>query len=159
MKLCSLRRARVVLMAVAASCGAAVAIFAADAGSAAAAPAAKPVVVVTCTGKTAVRPSSYVLTCADANNYLSGLDWVSWTGVAFGTGIQRINACYPACFSGKFYSFPVLVTLWRARLLPGHGGLLYFTRLTIIRTGSLKLPHNPDLPQTQTYVLSPSGGI
>jgi len=158
MKLSSFRRARVVVAA-AASCAAAAAVFAVGSGSAAAAPAAAGPVVITCAHTTATSPSSYVLTCADGNNYLSSLHWVSWAGVAFGTGIQRINACYPACFSGKFYNFPVLVTLWRAVPRPGHRSMLYFTRMTVIRTGSLKLPHNPILPETQTYVLSPSGGI
>jgi len=158
MKLSSFGRARVVV-AVAASCGAAAAILAAGAGSATAAPAARGVVVVTCTGRTAVRPSSYVLTCADGNNYLAGLRWVHWSGVAFATGVQRINACFPTCAAGKFYSFPVLVNLWRAQPLPRHRGLAYFTRLTLVRTGSLTLPHNPSLSQTQTYVLSRTGGI
>jgi hypothetical protein len=158
MNLSSFGRARVVVAA-AASCGAAAAILAAGAGSATAAPAARPVVVVTCTGRTAVRPSTYVLTCADGNNYLSRLRWVHWAGEAFGMGLQRINACHPTCVSGKFYSFPVLVTLWRPRRLPGRHGLLYFSRLTLIHTGSLRLPHNPDLPQTETDVLSPTGGI
>jgi len=158
MKLSSSRRARV-LVAAAASCGAAAAVFAAAAGSATAAPAARPVVIVTCAGKAVVRPSSYVLACADADTYLSRLHWPTWTGVAFGIGILRIDACFPSCAAGKYYSFPVLVNLWRARLWPGHGGRLYFSRLTLVQTGSLKLPHNPDLPRTQTYDLSPSGGL
>jgi len=157
MRMSSFSRARLVVAA-AATCGAAAAVFAVGAGSAGAAPAPGPV-VVTCAHTAVVMPSSYVLTCADANNYLSGLGWVSWTSVAFGTGTQRINACYPACFSGKFYSFPVLVTLWRPRPRPGHRDQLYFTRMTLIHTGSLRLPHNPNLPETQTYVLSPGGGI
>jgi hypothetical protein len=157
MKLSSFGRARVVVAA-AAGCGAAAAILAVGAGAATAAPAARPVVVVTCTGRTAVRPSSYVLTCADGNNYLTRLGWVHWSRVAFAVGTERINACFPTCAAGKFYSFPVLVNLWRAQPLRRHG-LLYFSRMTLVRTGSLRLPHNPDLPRTETYVLSRSGGV
>jgi len=155
-KISSLVHART-LVAAAAGCGAAAAIFTAGAGTATAAPAAGRPVVVTCAHTTAVRPSTYVLTCADYNNYLASLRWASWTGVAFGTGVQRINACYPSCAAGKFYSFPVLVNLWRA--MPLRRGVLYFTRLTLVHTGSLRFPHNPNLPLTQTFALSRTGGI
>jgi hypothetical protein len=144
-----------VLAAAVAGCGAIAAVLAAASGSAAVASSAtaKPVVVVNCTGKAVVRPTSYILTCADANDALAGLHWASWQGVAFGGGTEVINDCYPNCASGKFFSYPVLITLWRAEPRPGHSGQRYFSRLTLIRTGSRTLPHERPLPLTQTYEL------
>ena len=84
-------------------------------------------VVINCQFKPQVRPSAMILTCADANDVLTGLHWVSWgTGAAFATGIEQINDCTPYCAAGKFINYPVLVDLWRAEPLPGHPGVLYF---------------------------------
>ena len=63
--------------------------------------------------------------------------------------------------AGHGHSFPVLVTLWRAEPRPGHPGQRYFTRLTLIYTGSRTyradhiLRH---LPVTATDPLSAYGG-
>jgi len=149
-----------VLAAAIAGCGAIASALAAGAGSAAVASsaAAKPVVLVNCTGKSVVRPSSYILTCADANDDLTGLHWVSWQGVAFGRGTELVNDCYPNCASGKFSSYPALITLWRAEPRTGHSGQRYFSRLTVIRTGSRTVPDGRTLPLTQTYELLPTVG-
>jgi len=59
------------------------------------------------------------------------------------------------------HNFPALAALWRTEPLPGHPGERYFTRLTIIYTGTRsyraggKTYH---LSQTVTYPLSASGG-
>jgi hypothetical protein len=100
----------------------------------AAAAEANPV-VVNCGNKLQARPSSFILTCADANDALAGLRWVSWRSEAFGTGSETINTCTPNCAEGKFISYPALVTLWRPEPLPGHPGVRYFTRITRIYTG------------------------
>lgn len=154
------RRAQVIA-GTAASCAAIAAVFIGLAGAASAASAApRPhdsVVLVNCAGKAQVEPSQFILTCADDGDYLAGLHWVSWKGVAFGSGTEHISDCYPYCAArtARFYSYPVLITLWRAK--SAHGNVRYFSRLTEIRTGSLKLPHNRDLAQTQTWDLVPSG--
>jgi hypothetical protein len=94
-------------------------------------------VVINCQFKPEIRPSAMILTCADANDVLTGLHWVSWgTGAAFATGIEQINDCTPYCAAGKFINYPVLVDLWRAEPLPGHPGVLYFSRVTRVYTAN-----------------------
>ena len=100
------------------------------------APAAETV-VVNCLFKTQTRPSWFILTCADAGDSLTSLHWVSWgSGAAFATGIERINDCTPDCAAGKFINYPVLVNLWRPEPLPGHPGVLYFSRVTRVYTAN-----------------------
>jgi hypothetical protein len=90
-------------------------------------------VVVDCSGQRQTRPSSFILTCADANDALTALHWVSWAdGQAFGTGIETVNTCAPDCADGKLVSYPALITLWRPEPLPGQPGVRYFTRITRI---------------------------
>ena len=96
----------------------------------------RSVIVVNCLGKQQARPSSFILTCADAGDVLTSLHWVNWAAEAFGTGTEMIKTCKPNCAEGGFASYPVLLTLWRPEPLPGHPGVLYFTRITRIYTGS-----------------------
>jgi hypothetical protein len=159
--------------AIAALCGlAAIAATACAAGSPAAAagrtqqqaglaPFGLPV-VISCARQAQTRPGRYTLACADGNAYLSGLHWAAWGGAsAFATGTDSFNVCIPTCTAGHLHSFPVLAALWRAEPLPGHPGEHYFTRLTVIDTGSLAYraggtTHH--LPATVTYPLAPAGG-
>ena len=136
------------------SAGQSPARFAAQSAAApAAAPAARPqahrahlrpaatdwvhaVVLVNCAHHAVILPRSFTLTCADANDVLTGLSWVSWRNVAFGSGTERINSCIPNCAAGHFHSYHALITLWRAQPR-GHGtGQLKFTRLTEVYTGA-----------------------
>lgn len=124
-------------------------------------PAAKPV-VFNCT-KAQVRPGSFTLTCADGNDYLAGLHWVSWSGgAAFGRGTEHVNDCIPNCAQGHFHAYPVLVTAWRAVARPGHPGQRYFSRLTDIYTGKrptyYRGPGKKYYPQTVTWPLSSTMG-
>lgn len=119
-------------------------------------------VVVSCTGHAQTRPSRYVLACGDGNAYLTGLHWSSWgPASAFAAGTDTFKVCIPSCTAGHLHNFPALAALWRAEQLPGHPGTRYFTRLTVIYTGSRsyraggKTYH---LPQTVTYPLSAAGG-
>jgi hypothetical protein len=94
-------------------------------------------VVINCLFKPQARPSSFVLTCADAGDSLTSLHWVSWgSGAAFATGVEQINNCTPNCAAGKFINYPVLVDLWRPEPLPGHPGVLYFSRVTRVYTAN-----------------------
>jgi len=94
-------------------------------------------VVVNCLFKTQTRPSWFILTCADANDVLAHLHWVSWgSGAAFATGVEQINNCTPNCAEGKFINYPVLVNLWRPQPLPGHPGVRYFSRVTRVYTAN-----------------------
>jgi hypothetical protein len=119
-------------------------------------------VVIDCATKHQVRPSSYILACGDAGAYISKLHWAAWGGqAAFGSGTDFFRVCIPDCVHGKLVSFPVLVALWRVRPLPGHHGVRYFTRVTMIFTGNRtykaggKTFHEP---QTLTEPLSAFGG-
>lgn len=119
-------------------------------------------VVVDCGGHAQTRPGGYVLPCVSGGVELTGLHWASWgSSAAFAGGIITINDCVPSCVGGHGHSFPVLVALWRAEPWPGHAGERYFTRMTIIYTGSTtysaggKLYH---LSATDTDPLSPYGG-
>lgn len=96
----------------------------------------RSVIVVNCLGKQQTRPSSFILTCADAGDVLTGLHWVDWASQAFGTGTEMINTCKPSCAEGKFVSYPALVALWRPEPLRGHPGVLYFTRITRVYTAN-----------------------
>jgi hypothetical protein len=74
--------------------------------------AAKPTHVLTCTGKLASKPSTYVLSCADANAGWTGMAWSGWnSSSATGHGILRQNNCTPNCVSGKFINYRATVTL------------------------------------------------
>ncbi len=120
-------------------------------------------VLVNCAGRAQVRPGGYVLTCADGNDYLAGLHWVSWSGgAAFGRGTEHVNDCIPNCAQGHFHAYPVLVTAWRAASRPGHAGQRYFGRLTEIYTGKrpayYRGPGKKYYPQTMTWQLSSTMG-
>ena len=94
-------------------------------------------VVVNCSYKQQTRPSSFILTCADAGDVLAHLHWVSWNpDAAFATGVEQINDCTPYCAAGKFINYPVLVNLWRPEPLRGHPGVLYFSRVTRVYTAN-----------------------
>jgi hypothetical protein len=97
------------------------------------------VVLVNCQHHAVILPHSFILTCADANDALTSLSWVSWRSVAFGSGTERINTCIPNCAAGHFHSYRALITVWRPRAR-GHGtGQLKFTRLTEVYTGARPL--------------------
>ncbi len=98
--------------------------------------AQRTVIVVDCLGKQQTRPSSFILTCADAGDVLTALHWVNWASQAFGTGTEMIKTCTPNCAEGGFVSYPALIALWRPEPLPGHPGVLYFTRITTIYTAN-----------------------
>jgi hypothetical protein len=91
-------------------------------------------VVVNCEHRAVIAPRTFILTCADANDYLAGLRWVSWRTEAFGTGVEHINTCNPNCAAGHFRRYRALITLWRPRHL--RRGLLEFTRLTEVYPGA-----------------------
>jgi hypothetical protein len=98
--------------------------------------ASRSTVVVNCLDKQQSRPSSFILTCADAGDVLTHVEWVNWASEAFGTGTEMIKTCKPNCAEGGFASYPVLITLWRPEPLPGHPGVLHFTRATRIYTAN-----------------------
>ncbi|MGH3187872.1 MAG: hypothetical protein ACRDPY_02225 [Streptosporangiaceae bacterium] len=119
-------------------------------------------VVVNCAMHAQTRPGTYILACGDGNGYVNKLQWASWgSSAAFATGSYVFNTCTPNCAAGHYVSFPVLAALWRTEPWSGHGGQRYFSRLTIILTGSTtykaagKTFH---VSATQTFPLSSLGG-
>jgi hypothetical protein len=118
-------------------------------------------VVLNCLYKTQTEPSNFILTCADANDVLAHLHWVSWgPTAAFATGVEQINDCTPYCAApgAKFINYPVLVNLWRPEPLPHHPGMLYFSRATRVYTANRPPLYNCDgtrtcYPQTATFDL------
>jgi hypothetical protein len=119
-------------------------------------------VIVDCAVTGQRRPAQYPLTCTGTSTSLAGLQWANWgPSAAFAVGRIGINDCVPSCVGGTGHSFPVLVTLWRAEPRPGHRGKSYFTRMTVIYTGSHSYRAGRklvSLPATITYPLSPGGG-
>jgi hypothetical protein len=107
-------------------------------------PAARPVaahasqtVVFNCLKHAQVRPKSFVLTCADGNDYLTGLSWSSWTPVAAtATGKQLVNDCEPYCAKGKFHSYPTMIVFWRPEPVAHHPGEKSFSRVTLLYLGA-----------------------
>jgi hypothetical protein len=68
--------------------------------------------VLTCAGKKAVQPTSYVLACADANTYFNSVHWTSWTSrSAEATATLVQNNCTPTCAAGRFVKYPATLTL------------------------------------------------
>jgi len=108
------------------------------------------------------RPGTYLLACGDGNAYVSKLQWASWgSSAAFATGSYAFNTCIPNCVAGHGVSFPVLAVLWRAEPWSGHSGQRYFSRLTVIVTGSTTYKADGKtyhVAATQTFPLSALGG-
>ncbi|MEW2507605.1 hypothetical protein AB0878_44815 [Amycolatopsis sp. NPDC047767] len=70
------------------------------------------VAIYTCTHDAVSAPSSYVLTCADANSQLQGLRWSGWgSPTAHASGVLSQNDCIPDCADGHFVQFPASVTV------------------------------------------------
>jgi hypothetical protein len=113
-------------------------------------------VVIDCTSMPQVKPSSYVLACADAGLGLEGMRWVSWTpSLASGYGRFYENNCLPNCASGTVTDYPVLATLWGSAAVPGLSSDERYTQLTLVFTGqrppAYSGPGKPTYPLSQTF--------
>lgn len=122
--------------------------------AASAAPAAsRQVVLVQCNGAGQVKPSATDQPgCMPSNELIPKLKWASWTSSAFATGVVAVNNCTPSCAGGKFIRYPILVVLWKAGAWPKHAGRKYFTKMTIILSGSGKQAPK-GVAKVQTYTL------
>jgi hypothetical protein len=110
--------------------------------------AAAPPVVFNCVPGQ-VRPRTFILTCADRNDYLTRLSWSAWSSAfASGTGTQMINACAPDCSVGTFHSFPVDVVFWHSAPVPRHPGKRYFSRVTVLYPVTRPPTYRHAKPQT-----------
>jgi len=62
-----------------------------------------PVTIVDC-AKSFVRPTSLIVTCADANRYVAGITWTNWGAPsATARGTLRWNDCSPTCVAGHWH--------------------------------------------------------
>lgn len=109
--------------------------------------AATPAKILTCRGKTVVKPKNFVIACADANAQLTATHWASWTAwSATGTTKFALNLCKPYCAASKISFFPRSKVRLFAPVNAKHGRL--FSKLTV----SYKL-HG----KTKTFTFSWSG--
>jgi hypothetical protein len=89
-------------------------------------------VVIDCASKPRTRPVSFVIACADGNNYLTRLTWTKWTqGLASGEGRETANDCQPSCAQGKLHIFHVQVILRGSAVVKRHGRERRYTTLTL----------------------------
>lgn len=99
--------------------------------------------VLTCAGKTVVRPARYVLACADANTYFDKIHWKSWGATsATGTATYVQNTCTPTCAQGSFVRRPAALTLSKPKKTP-YGLLFSVIHYRYLVAVSSTLPLKP----------------
>jgi hypothetical protein len=92
-------------------------------------------VVHNCLGHAQVRPGRFILTCADANDYLTGLRWKNWgPELASATGVEHVNDCVPYCAAGHVHRYPVDVVFWGTT--PARPGSQRYTSVTLLYPGA-----------------------
>jgi hypothetical protein len=78
-------------------------------------------------------PTSYTLTCADANIRITHARYAGWSAAgARGHGRYVYNTCSPSCAAGTFKHHPVRFMLYRPRTVKGHR---LFTRMVVQYAG------------------------
>ncbi len=98
-------------------------------------------VVLDCSFKPVVAPSTFIITCADAGIGAQDLHWTSWTPkLASGYGTIWANDCTPNCADGHFHYYPSLEVLWGSVTVKGHPADRRYTELTVIFTGKTRPP-------------------
>jgi len=76
----------------------------------------KPAGIMSCAQAVVVKPSSFVISCADGNAYLQRIKWSRWTPTsANATATYTENNCIPYCAAGKFINYTARVTLSAVR--------------------------------------------
>jgi hypothetical protein len=81
-----------------------------------------------------VKPSTFVVSCADANSEFTDLRWTDWgSETAYATGVARWNDCTPTCVDGHWRSEPATLWAWAPRddrsHLDGHHGVAIYTKV------------------------------
>lgn len=98
-------------------------------------------VVLNCSLKPVVAPSTYTLACADDGIGVRDLHWTSWTPkLASGYGTLWENDCKPNCAEGHFHYYRSLEVLWGSAEVNGHPAERRYTKLTVIFTGKTRPP-------------------
>jgi hypothetical protein len=66
-----------------------------------------PTKLLSCAGTTVVRPSSFVISCADRYIELTKAHWSTWSkDAASGTSDFGLNACVPTCVASTMSYYP-----------------------------------------------------
>ncbi|HKH22371.1 MAG TPA: hypothetical protein VKA88_02020 [Solirubrobacterales bacterium] len=100
-----MRRAALLLVAIAAIATASIAAPAATAGG------KLPLLISNC-AKPKFKPANVILACGDASFGATAMTWSKWTRKrAVGTGTGQINDCNPDCAHGKPKTAPVQLRL------------------------------------------------
>jgi hypothetical protein len=90
----------------------------------------RPVRAIAACAKAAYKPTSYVMTCADAGIELNKAHYQWWTRhTAHGNGVYSFNDCTPSCAAGTFHSQAASFTLYRVVKTSKYGRL--FSRIEI----------------------------
>jgi hypothetical protein len=98
-------------------------------------------VVLDCSFKPRVAPSTFVLACADGGAGVQDLHWTSWTPeLASGYGVFWQNDCMPDCVNGHWHYYPSLDVLWGSATVKGHPADRRYTELTVIFIGKTRPP-------------------
>jgi hypothetical protein len=98
-------------------------------------------VVLDCSSKPVVMPSTYVIACADAGMGVRDLHWTSWAPkLASGYGTFWENDCKPNCAQGHIHYYRSLEVLWGSAAVTGHPADRRYTELTVIFTGKKRPP-------------------
>jgi len=98
-------------------------------------------VVLDCTFKPVVAPSTFVIACADGGIGVRDLHWTSWTPqLASGYGTFWENDCTPSCAQGHVHYYPSREVLWGSATVKGHPADRRYTELTVIFTGKTRPP-------------------
>jgi hypothetical protein len=98
-------------------------------------------VVLDCSFKPVVAPSTFVIACGDGGIGVRDLHWTSWTPqLASGYGTFWENDCTPSCAQGHIHYYPSREVLWGSATVKGHPADRRYTKLTVIFTGKTRPP-------------------
>ena len=96
--------------------------------------------VVTCQGATVARPTTLIISCADANTQLTKTRWSTWTATrAVGTTTFAVNLCKPYCAASKMSYFPGSTVQFSRPLTTTHGRLFSLVVVHYTMNGRAKV--------------------
>jgi hypothetical protein len=98
--------------------------------------------VVTCEGTDVVRPTNYIITCADAYTQLTNTHWTRWAAKsATGTTTFAMNLCTPYCAASPMTYFPNSTALFSSPVTTRHGSLFSLLTVRYHTGGHLRVFH------------------
>ena len=82
------------------------------------------------------KTDSFLIACADGNEFLSKIKWSAWTSTgALGVGKYGINDCKPYCAAGRFHYLDVKVQLSNVKTIKGKQFFTYINWWQIDKIG------------------------